>query len=495
MSKPKIMTILIVQVNASDYHTEYGSNKDIENAVFGGQGPDAKGEIKGSFAHMLKHSTYGRVTAPRAASAVITVQTGKPQITKDGKVTKETCAYRWKHMALKQISEQSDIDLDVFDFRMFFLSDHKDQTRKKCGWFGLASNACGPPVRLPIRGWLRSDKFKHMGQPREKCDSWYYTNDPVTISHELGHNLGLGHAVGQGSTDGQAVMASNNHLTDYMAANRYQMGTLKLAPGEMTEYVAGKDKAKHFKLRAISTEYNAKGAFTALRIPCPRPFCPKAKINNDGPSDYNGGDFIVSFRDDKGYSASLSEPVQNRVFVHHKYGNSNVETTYRTYYGFGTVKYARLSPGGKTFTHAKLGVAIQFCGMDGDLADISVAPTEAEAKKGCPGYGKATTMPKNVATRCTNFEPMAGKMIDGINYNWRYETFQLAKIKCHKEEKCTGIYQSKPGALFEVRMGKTYNSHSRYKDGKSWACFGYLPNGKIIASAKELKEQEKKDKE
>merc|ERR1719421_683807 len=118
------------------------------------------------------------------------------------------------------IEEQTDIDLDVYDFRMFFLSDRNDQIRKECGWYGLASNACGVPKRLPIRGWLRSDMFKVMGAPREKCNSWYYTNDPVTISHELGHNLGLGHAVGIKSTDGQAVMASNSHLTDYMAANR-----------------------------------------------------------------------------------------------------------------------------------------------------------------------------------------------------------------------------------------------------------------------------------
>merc|ERR1712150_373415 len=87
------------------------------------------------------------------------------------------------------------------------------------------------------------------------------------------------------------------------------------------------------------------------------------------------------------------------------------------------------------------------------------------------------------ANRCT-FIPMKGKVIHGFNFNWRYETFYEAELKCHKEKsgnkKCTGIYQKAPGELFEVRMGKIWYDDKHNPEGQSWACLGYLPNRKMV---------------
>ena len=158
--------------------------------VYGGEGPAATGEHYGSFADMLNESTYGRVIAPRSASASLTMQMGVPwgkaACTKDSKV-------KQSELALERLKTEVDFDLDVYDFRMFLLSDRNDTNRKSCGWYGIAEGACGHPSKLPIRTWgffdPDADNMKPYGTPRPKCNSWFFTDSKTTIGHELGHNL------------------------------------------------------------------------------------------------------------------------------------------------------------------------------------------------------------------------------------------------------------------------------------------------------------------
>ena len=282
----------------------------------------------------------------------------------------------------------------------------------------------------------------------------------------------------------QTIMATGATFADLNAFHRYQIGTLHEAPGEITVWTRNasqaKAKAKHIQLRPLSSPLTPTANYTAIRIPYPEYVSP----STNKALYPDGGDIFVQFRDfDTGYTADISETLKDKVYVHHRYANSDYTNEYRTYTGHGALLFKILSPGGSSYTNEKLGLSIFFCGINGaGLADISIAGTESEAEKGCPHFNQTTTKPA-WANRC-DFVPMGQNMIDGYRGRWIYETFYLAELKCHQEPKCMGIYQSKPGAPFEVRDGGVFNTYrkSNIEGSQSWACFGFLPNGKMITA-------------
>ena len=138
--------------------------------MYGGEGDKTTGEIFGAWAHMLESSTYGRITAPRNASAAVQININQPW---EGKCFKTAM----QQYALDKIKNEMDFDLDVYDFRAFFLPDAKDQHRALCGYYGLASNACGKAEILPLAP----------GAP--KCNSWYFRHNKYTVAHEMAHNV------------------------------------------------------------------------------------------------------------------------------------------------------------------------------------------------------------------------------------------------------------------------------------------------------------------
>ena len=156
--------------------------------VFGGEGDDATGEIKGAFAHMLDTSTLGRVTAPRSASAVVNVKLGKDMMWKNWRnepqASKRCPVDDLSAAAIKEVEKEQDFDVDVYDFHMFFLPDDNDVNRQSCTFYGMAENGCGTLDILPL-----SIGLNRRGQKRAKCKSWYFSDSRATLAHELTHNL------------------------------------------------------------------------------------------------------------------------------------------------------------------------------------------------------------------------------------------------------------------------------------------------------------------
>ena len=174
--------------------------------VYGGEGDNATGEIDKSFATVVKDSTYGRVIAPRNASAAVTVQVGRPW-------GAPSCKNKdWSVVAMKKLEEQVDFDLEVYDFRIFFLPDwspkNPDRNGKNmaiCKWNGEGEVSCGHVPRLPIRYFGLDQPLGHSmsttGFPRTKCSSWLgfflsrqchnssglliHTHTPTAYTHSL----------------------------------------------------------------------------------------------------------------------------------------------------------------------------------------------------------------------------------------------------------------------------------------------------------------------
>jgi len=451
LNLPKIMTILMLQLDFIDIHPEYGSNKDIENAIYGEEGGDeAVGETEGSFAHMINSSSYGRITAPRWAGAVVTLSMG----TTWGNVSicpKDSIARESRQRLL----EQSDIELDAYDFHAFLMpSSH----RAGCPFWGLANLACGHPSLLPL-----TDAGVY-------CSAWFFTSSPSTIAHELGHNLGLSHAIAP-TTDGimvaydpEAIVSDAYIFTDFIAAHRYQMGVLREAPGEVIEWTR---EVPPVALQSISLPLGQPGAdYVAMRIPCSA-CVPK----QPGKEENVGGNLFVQFRDDEGYSGiNLEDRYQNKVYIHlarKTFGHSRV--------GRGTELWAMLSAG-EVWSDSALGLAIYVCEVQSDWANVSVAEDEETARQRCPTLQSTTTTPY-VIHRC-GFTDMPSMRIGGFVWNWVYDLFEEAKVFCDQEISCTGIYQAQPGGKFEVRTGSTWGWAA--SNAMSWACRGYEANGNMI---------------
>ena len=284
-------------------------------------------------------------------------------------------------------------------------------------------------------------------------------------------------------------MSNTGSFVDFSAADRYQMGTLHDAPGENTVWNLG-DPVKLFQLRPISSPLTPTAKYTAIRIPCQK--C-------SGRAE--GGDLFVQFRDDQGYSGEVPGRFQNKAYVHLRYATKEV-SGFKTITGKSTELLKVLSPQGPSYINEAFGLSIKLCQIAGGFADISISTTKNATVKACPNFNK-TTMQLDIpplpawANRCS-WVPMGKKMIKGYDWTRSFETFYDAQLECARDKRCVGIYQSKPGALFEWRDGGykentwiTYdlqngdakNKFALQEGAQSWACHGFLPNGKMMTSS------------
>ena len=289
----------------------------------------------------------------------------------------------------------------------------------------------------------------------------------------LPHVQGIGHGIGS-IPDPQAVASSSGYFTDFIGANRYQMGTLREAPGEMVVWNFG-SKAKSFTLRSISTPLSS-DSYVAIRIPCPD--C-KPTFTKSQPG---GGDLFVQFRGTKGYSGyQLPEQYQEKVYVHFRFGNQGFNE-YGTQTGHGTELLTSLKPG-LPVNNPNLGLSIKFCLQEGEVVEVSVGPDADSAAQACSNYGVTTARP-DWAHRCKFVAKEQVRIFEGKTmWNWKYKTFLEADYKCNKEKDiCTGIFQKGPGELFEVRGSDTYGSYSK-EGATSWACYGFVKGEKKVLRA------------
>ena len=260
---------------------------------------------------------------------------------------------------------------------------------------------------------------------------------------------------------------------DFIAPDRYQMGTLYEAPGEMVVWNFGSN-ATVFTLRSISTPLSS-DSYVAIRIPCPdcKPTYSKSAILDDG------GDLFVYFRGTKGYSSyDLTDEYQDLVYLHLRFPNSRLRNEYLTFTGHGTELLTALRPG-YPVNNQELGLSIRFCQLEGELATVSVGPDADSAARACPNYGITTARP-DWAYRCKFVLQEQVRVLTGTaRLSWKYENFDEADYKCNKEKSCTGIFQEGPGKPFEVRASPYYTTFER-EGAKTWACFGFGKNFNML---------------
>jgi len=150
---------------------------------------------------------------------------------------------------------------------------------------------------------------------------------------------------------------------------------------------------------------------------------------------------------------------------------------YNNQYGFkngkGTELWATLDIG-ESWTDADLSLVVFFCELNHGIAKVSVAQNQTSAQESC---GELQSTTAHAISRCT-FEEMPGKRVGGYVWDWTFSSFEDAKIACDLDSTCTGIYQSGPDALYEVRTGGSWSWAS--SSAKTWACIGWTSSGKML---------------
>ena len=264
-------------------------------------------------------------------------------------------------------------------------------------------------------------------------------------------------------------MSSSGSFTDFILPNRWDMGLVKEVPGEVVHWTRGTQGKSVFTLRSTSSAYST-DHYLAVRS-----ICPDCKQGMPTPGADPGGDLFVTFRDDKGYSSyRLEEKFQNNVYVHLRRNPVN------SIIGLGTEVLGNLS-WGESYNNTAIGFAVTFCQISAEgVATVSLGDDVDETFRACPNYSEEngiTTGRPELPDRC-KFTDMGPKRISGFKYEWQYDTYEDAQYKCATEPTCTGIYQSKAGAKFEARTGKSWGFE--LTGSTSWACYGFTSNGKMV---------------
>ena len=264
-----------------------------------------------------------------------------------------------------------------YTFREYFLPRDMPTgcTSGEKQWEGLAEMGCAPYGSLPAPG---------------SCRAWYRSNATSVRAHELGHNLGAGHAAGSTSTirsllkgehvahyteygDPTAVMGNLGGLREWTAPTRFALGLL---PGSRVKQLDASGTSSPIPLLGLDTPLNdTVGGQVAAELVCPSCSSKIAQYNER--KDLPGGVLFISYRDAR-HSGGIKVPIeyQSKVYVHFL-------RNYTGSYGRGTELWATLGAG-ESIEVEKAGVTILACDTGADQAKVAVGK---EPQSQCPGAG------------------------------------------------------------------------------------------------------------
>lgn len=341
----KLVECLMIRCQFNDFGPE-ATEAEVIQTLFAVPGP----------VDMIERASNGLLKVDRDRSKVVTVQMGTDWAQVSGCPT-ETIADR----ALRLVQDQHGIQPSAFTFREFFIPRSPNGG---CAWAGLANVGCAHYKLLPRPGF---------------CRAFYQVNSGFVRAHELGHNMGLGHAGGDLNGawveygDMEASMGNSHVFSSYTVPARYFMGVLGDGPGEVLTWNAAKLK-RLFKVRSMSLSPDAVPGAEAVGVKVSCTMCVSRVPHH---ARHTGGHLWVQFRGDQGYSSwRLSSAYQNKVFVHF------ARETFSLFYGRGTELWAELSEG-QAFYSSAAQIAMVACSIRHDLARVAIDVTEEQARMAC----------------------------------------------------------------------------------------------------------------
>jgi hypothetical protein len=327
-----------------------------------------RSQFAGSMSDMVKAASYGRLILPKAKGKTVTVNMGTNWRDLNG------CPYLNISMdAMKKVKDQHpDVDPDKFSFREFFVPRWQS-SEDSCKFDSLAILGCGHPELLP----------RPPGFPG--CLAWYRSPGPFVRAHELGHNLGLENAGGNGLGNGwralgdmQAAMGAGFNFSAFTVSARHQMGWLSEKAGEITECDikdGNYSVCDPVKLGSMSLPLDH-SRYVGMKMRCQQCVPKVSKFRNE-----TGGNIWVSYHGKGGYSehssAGIVPQYQNKVIVHlarpWRWRNQ----------GMGSELWAAL--GAREFYKPDgFGHTIYVCSVADDAAVVSIGPNTTAAQQRCP---------------------------------------------------------------------------------------------------------------
>jgi hypothetical protein len=254
--------------------------------------------------------------------------------------TTDSCdVARWANAAEEQAQARG-VNVAAYPRKVYVLPSNNS-----CGWSGY-----GQVGGSPSRAWVFRCGLEDV------------------YAHELGHNLGWGHA-GAGSSaygDKSGIMGmSGYNLRHANAPHRAQFGWL--AP----DSTATVTESGNYELTAIAADSSSAAGPQMLTFPKPD--------TND--------DYYVSYRGPVGFDAGLQSYFRNTVTIHHFSGSGAAQTNLVAYLSAG--QSYRDDVNGVTFTHStstdnSASVFIDFDGSGCQPVNpsVSVSPSSQSGSAG-----------------------------------------------------------------------------------------------------------------